>query len=48
MKAANIKQKNQDMAARMKREGVTRHHGRCPICNNMVRIDMYRHIVICR
>jgi hypothetical protein len=48
MKAATIKQKNQAMAMRMKAEGIKRTQGRCPVCNRMVKVDMYHHIITCR
>ena len=34
--ASKSAQKDQEMAARMKRDGVTRTTGRCPICHDVV------------
>jgi hypothetical protein len=36
---ADRKKKNQEMAARMKRDGIERTTGRCPICNAVVHAD---------
>ena len=36
--------KNSEMAARMKRLGITRKTGKCPICNKEVPVPMDRHL----
>ncbi len=33
---AEKRKKDQEMAARMKKEKIERDHGRCPICNKLV------------
>lgn len=43
MGAAENRQKSQAHAEYMKRMGITRRAGRCPICFNMVGIPMDRH-----
>ena len=35
--------KNQEMAAYMKRQGITRTTGRCPICYSIISIPTDRH-----
>lgn len=34
------REKNQEIAARMKRDGIERTTGRCPICNKLYSADM--------
>lgn len=34
------RKKNQEIAARMKRDGIERTTGRCPICNKLYSADM--------
>jgi hypothetical protein len=42
-RGAASKQKNQAMAERMKRLGITRKTGLCPLCYRLVAIPMERH-----
>lgn len=41
------KQKDSAMAADLKRRGVKRTQGRCPICNGLVALPMNTHIPYC-
>lgn len=38
------KQKNQAMAERMKRLGIRRTTGRCPVCYRIVALPLERHL----
>lgn len=44
------KKKNQEMAERMRKLGIRRKSGRCPICYRIIGIPMDRHFVggICK
>lgn len=43
--AQNKSAKDQEMAARMKKEGVKRHTMQCPICYKLISIDQsYAHL----
>lgn len=58
MAATQKSNKDKEMAAYMKKAGIDRHTGRCPICNALVSVNrkareaittgMYQHIVVCR
>lgn len=41
----STKAKNQAMAERMKRLGIRRTTGRCPVCNRIVALPMDRHLL---
>ena len=47
--AANKSQKDKEMAADMKRRGVTRRVCRCPVCHKLVAISgLFAHIGNCK
>lgn len=46
--SSRVKMKNVEMAARMKREGITRNTMRCPMCHKSVAIkSIFQHLGKC-
>jgi len=47
--ASRLRQKNSEMAARLKAEGIVRRSCRCPICHGLVALDrLHAHLGKCR
>lgn len=47
--AARQQERNMHMASEMKRLGITRTTGRCPICHHVVALrGMFNHIISCK
>lgn len=47
--ASKHTQKDQEMAARLKKENVRRISGRCPICNDIINLNsLYSHVAFHR
>lgn len=45
----NRRAKDQEMASRMKKEGVRRSSARCPICHSLIAMNsLYFHICSCK